>query len=156
METGLSKSTLQSAPPPPPPPPPPNMTAFGGTGGLVMTLLSECCNKILEHINSGFQPTMSNKRMKWFNEVYHFRLWIVNHLCIVSYCIVLYSLMLLLGNKYLFIVIAHRINSNISLLKARATPLPRATPFLCHIVNARLMPGGAFDYSSSQEICKHV
>ena len=80
-----------------------NMTALDGAGGgwaaAAITLLSGCCNMILGHISSGFQPPlpsndMKNLRCVSFGSlnvicVYHCDLWI-SYACIILICNVIY------------------------------------------------------------------
>ena len=80
-----------------------NMTALdeagGGWAAAAITLLSGCCNMILGHISSGFQPPLPSNDMKYLRCVsfgslnvicvYHCDLWI-SYACIILICNVIY------------------------------------------------------------------
>ena len=80
-----------------------NMTALDGAGGgwapAAITLLSGCCNMILGHKGSGFQPPLPRNDMKDLRCVsfgslnviciYHCDLWI-SYACIILICNVIY------------------------------------------------------------------
>ena len=80
------------------------MTALGEAGGgwaaAAITLLSGCCNMILGHISSGFQPPLPSNDVKYLRRcvsfgsmnvicVYHYDLWI-SYACIILICNVIY------------------------------------------------------------------
>ena len=80
-----------------------NMTALDGAGGgwaaAAITLLSVCCNMILGHISSGFQPPLPSNDMKYLRCisfgslnvicVYHCDL-SISYACIILICNVIY------------------------------------------------------------------
>ena len=93
-----------------------NMTALDGDGGFwaaaAITLLSGCCNMILGHISSGFQPPLPSNDMKDLRCVsfgslnvicvYHCDL-SISYACIILICNVIYICILLIRECYNYI-----------------------------------------------------